>query len=159
MPDLSVLEIIVAVATVLGVGKILELLVSRLLNRKIHVVTEEKLKAEVEQLEITNNKTEVDVVRAVLEEVREHSATKDKRIDTLEGTVFRLEGRIERMEAREHQAHQLTAAHEAWDLKTYQLVLLHHPEHPDPPPLRAPLLIEAHIDTEERHTHVDIQEY
>lgn len=139
----SFFEIVLAVLTVLGAGKILELLIVRFLGRKTDVVINEKLKAEVVALELTNRQSEVETVRAVLDEVKEHSATKDKRIDNLETTVISLSARLERMEEREHQTHQLTAAHEAWDLQIYQRMLMHDADFPQPPPLRAPLLVEV----------------
>lgn len=158
LANADAVEIILAIVAVLGIGKLLELAVAKLLNRQIDRVATDKVSAEVEQIVVTNNKTEVETVRAVLDEVKDHSATKDKRIDLLENTVFRLEGRIERMEAREHQAHQLTAAHETWDLQIYQQVLAHNPDFPPPPPLRAPLLVEATIMTEPREPWPETEE-
>lgn len=150
MSDLSNFELFLAFAAAIGLAKLLELSLTKLLNRRIEQRSGEKTEVEVAAIKAETVGKEVETVRGVLDEVREHSATKDKRIDTLESTVFRLEGRIERMEAREHQNHQLTMSHETWDLQIYQQILTRDPDYPPPPPLRAPLLIEAHIDTEPR---------
>lgn len=143
MNDLSLFEVILALLGVLGAGKVVELLVNRLLHRKVEVLSETKIKAEVVSQEVTT-------VRGVLAEVQKHSETKDQVIKDLQFQVHSLAGRVERMESREHQGHQLTAAHELWDIQAFQRLLAHDPDFPAPPPLRAPLLIEAHIDTQPR---------
>lgn len=121
-------ELVVTVVATLGIGKLLELLASKLLNRKIDSVATNKVAAETA-------KTEVDTIRAVLEEVKEHSATKDARIDKLESDVDFLRDRVVKLEDRER--HQLTraAAHEAWDQMSFALLVKTHPDHPAPPPL------------------------
>jgi hypothetical protein len=128
MGDLSFVEIILAIATILGLGKLLELAFGKLLNRKIDTVATQKVAAET-------TKTEVETVRQVLEEVREHSATKDKRIDKLESDYALVIDRVLKLEERER--HQLTraAAHEAWDQMSFALLVQNHPDHPAPPPL------------------------
>jgi hypothetical protein len=128
MGELSAVEVMLAILTVLGVGKLIELAVIKFLNRKIDTVASQKATAETA-------KTEVETVRQVLEEVKAHSATKDLRIDKLESDLSRVEIRMEKMEERERHALTRAAVHEAWDQMSFQLLLQHFPDHPAPPPL------------------------
>jgi hypothetical protein len=134
----SFIELILLIAATLGVGKVVELSVGKFLNRKIDVVAEDKARADIA-------KTEVDTIRAVLEEVKEHSATKDKRIDKLETDYALVIQRVFKLEERER--HQLTraAAHESWDQMSFALLSKHFPEHPPPPPL-TPAYDDTHVD-------------
>jgi uncharacterized membrane-anchored protein YhcB (DUF1043 family) len=128
MGELTAVEVMLAILTILGVGKLLELMVIRFLNRKIDSVATQKVTAET-------TKTEVETVRQVLEEVKAHSATKDLRIDKLENDLSRVEIRMEKLEERERHALTRAAVHEAWDQMSFQLLIQHHPDHPAPPPL------------------------
>lgn len=128
-------ELLLTIAAALGLGKLLELLAGKLLNRKIDDASEDKLKVETAKVEAETARTEVETIREVLNEVREHSATKDKRIDKLESDVDYLRTAV--VELQDRERHQLTraAAHEAWDQMSFALLVKHFPDHPAPPPL------------------------
>lgn len=78
---------------------------------------------------IADNGSEVDVIREVLDQLRNENARKDERID-------RLEQRVDTLEERERHALTRAAVHEAWDQLAFQALLASNPDHPHPPPLR-----------------------
>jgi hypothetical protein len=132
---MSTLELVALVCASIGLGKLLELGLAKVLNRRIDTVSEEKVKVETAKAAADTARTEVETIREVLEEVREHSATKDKRIDKLESDVDFLRTAVTELQERER--HQLTraAAHESWDQMSFALLVKHFPDHPAPPPL------------------------
>ena len=132
---MSTTELLLTIAAALGLGKLLELLANKLLNRKIDNVTEDRVEAETAKVAAETARTEVETIRDVLKEVQAHSETKDKRIDKLEADVDFLRQAV--VELQDRERHQLTraAAHEAWDQMSFALLVKHFPDHPAPPPL------------------------
>ncbi len=109
-----------AIVGLIGALGIRELL-AKVVDRRATAVATDKVKVETKA-------TEVEILRGVLQEVRDDSAEKSQRI-------ARLEERMTKLEERER--HQLTraAVHEAWDQMSFALLVQYNPAHPPPPPL------------------------
>lgn len=133
-------ETILSFAAVLGIAKIIELVVTKRFSRQVDRATERQVKVEADA-------TEVETIRGILKEVRDHSATKDKRIDKLEDDVSFLRQAV--VELQDRERHQLVraAAHEAWDQMSFALLVKEHPNHPAPPPL-TPSKDDTHAPTD-----------
>lgn len=128
-------EWIVAVAVALFGGGTLGAVAVKLLSKPVDDATASKIAAEAKVSAQQAVKGDVEVLRAIIAEVRESEARKTERIDN-------LEVRLEKLEERERHMLTRAAVHEAWDQLTFQAILRSNPNHPPPPPLR-PTPIEA----------------
>lgn len=110
-------QVIIALIGALGLRELL----AKLVDRKATAVATDKVRVETKA-------NEVEILRGVLQEVRDDSAEKSARIERLEERMTKLE---------ERERHQLTraAVHEAWDQMSFALLVQHNPTHPPPPPL------------------------
>lgn len=126
--------IVATVIALLG-GGTLGAIVVKLLSKPVDDATADKIKAEAQVSAQEAVKGDVEVLRAIIAEVRESEARKAERIDN-------LERRLVKLEERERHALTRAAVHEAWDRLTFEALLVHVPNHPPPPPLR-PDAIEA----------------
>lgn len=117
-------QVIAAMAGAVGLREI----VARWVAKNSITVADDKTRTETKA-------SEVQILRDVLDEVKEDSASKTKTIAELKGNLAGLEKRMDQLEERER--HQLTraAVHEAWDQIAFQMLLAQNPEHPPPPPL------------------------
>lgn len=130
----SWLQLIAIIGSVFGGAK----LVDRAVTRKTDTAITEKIKAETSKTRAETAVAEVEAVREVLAEVRFENASKETRLGLLEVARDRVLERLALLEERERDQLVRTAVHESWDHMTYQLMLVHHPDHPTPPPLSPP---------------------
>lgn len=132
-------DLILPVLIALVGGGTLGAVVVKWLNRGVDNATAEKMKAEARQTAQSTAASEVQIIREVLQEVRDSDSRKTERID-------KLEERLERLEERERHALTRAAVHEAWDRMSFALLRDIHPGHPEPPPL-LPSEHVPHIDS------------
>lgn len=126
--------LVALVVALLGGGTVGAIVV-KILSKPVDDATAGKIAADARVSAQQAVKGDVEVLRAIIAEVRESEARKSERIDN-------LEVRLEKLEERERHALTRAAVHEAWDQLTFQAILRSNPNHPPPPPLR-PDAIEA----------------
>lgn len=99
----------------------------------IAAITTKVLNKDVDQAEAgakrsASKRDDLDVLRGVIDELRDSETRKNERIN-------QLEARMTQLEERERHALTRAAVHEAWDQLAFATLIAHNPQHPPPPPL------------------------
>lgn len=116
--------VLLAIVGALGLRELVGVAVARWVNRKAEDAT-------TREVEVRTAAAEVDLMRGLLQDVKDDRAQVQNRLGEVEARVAQLE---------ERERHMLTraAVHEAWDQITYAaIVAAGSHDHPPPPPLLA----------------------
>lgn len=120
LSDPAVYALIAAGSAIFGGGTVAAIVV-KLLSR-------DGDQAEAGAKRSASKKDDLDVLRGVIDELRDSEARKNERIN-------QLEARMTQLEERERHALTRAAVHEAWDQLAFATLVAHNPQHPPPPPL------------------------
>lgn len=114
-----------------GIGAV----VTKVLNRGVDSATAEKLHAETRQAAVNSSASEVEVIRAVMAELRATEQQKTGEIAELKADMNAMKDRVGKLEERERHMLTRAAVHEAWDQLAFSLLVQLNPQHPPPPPI------------------------
>lgn len=125
------------VALVIG-GSALGAISTKFLNRRVDNATAEQILAEAATTAAEGTKTEVEVIRSLLQEYRLEDQKKTESIITLRAELSLVNERLDKVEERERHMLTRAAVHEAWDQMAFKILSEIDPLHPEPPPLTLP---------------------
>lgn len=142
----------VLAGTLLG-GGALGAIAVKWMNRKIDKATAEQITSQAMQGAKEATQTEVQIMREVLNEVRNDWQNKADQISEYRVELKNIKRRLSLVEERERHMLTRAAVHEAWDQMAFSILANMDPSHPPPPPLGVPkaLVKQLEKDLEERN--------
>lgn len=142
-------------------GGVLAAVANRMFTRKIDSASADRIRAEARQIAIETSSEEVNIMRAINQQLREDSDRRAQEhlgekqaaaveLALLQAAQKELKDRVGKLEERERHMLTRAAVHEAWDQMAFKILSEIDPFHPEPPPLLDPQrIIEQRKDSDE----------